>query len=80
MVVCLPRRGASPLICAPRAARTCCDVSVERSRTQGKRRARMISWLTSFAKPVYYKDGQSTTDGLFSFKPADLVSALQLLS
>lgn len=30
---CLPRIGANPLICVPKAARTCCELSDTRSST-----------------------------------------------
>ncbi len=51
MVASLPSKGARPEICMPSAARTCCELSPARSRTHGIKRARMMSWSTSLAKP-----------------------------
>lgn len=59
IVTSLPSKGARPLIWLARAARTCCEVSWDRSRTQGTMRARMTSLSRSLEKP---KDGQ---DGAF---------------
>jgi hypothetical protein len=53
IVASLPSKGASPVICLPSAARTCWEVSVERSRTQGRIRVRMMSRSTSFANPEW---------------------------
>lgn len=53
MVASLPRSGARPEIWVARAARTCWDESVARSRTHMRIRDRMTSRSMSLQKPAH---------------------------
>jgi hypothetical protein len=48
----LPRIGASPLICVPRAARTCCDWSETSSSMLGITSWRRVSGSSKAQKPA----------------------------
>lgn len=55
IVASFPSKGARPLIWFASAARTCWEVSWERSRTQGTIRARMTSLSRELEKPKFVR-------------------------